>query len=253
MEGEEETNPYNMFIHQESGNFYSIMHDGIQKFGMELNGVILRFATPELDVVNIPWKLTEIPGGSLNANKLINHLFNIIFSVQQVRYPDIEPADKELSRCFLQIYEALDFPQPPIYFKVCRVLDFDNDLKFINLEMICSPVLLTADGCKTNTKAGKDMVKMYGLVCPSVRCSVHAADGSLKRMANSKTRSVEPVVEFLGCFRKVTKHFQLSIKCSIGCATYEESVHMVTFCPTRMAYLLTACAQAVLLLLPHCR
>ena len=82
----------------------------------------------------------------------------------------------------------------------------------INLEVICSPVILSADGCSTNTKAGKDMVQMYGLVCPSVRCSVHAADGSLKRMANSKTHSVPVVVDFLVSFRKVMKHFQLSGK-----------------------------------------
>lgn len=253
-ESEDADNPYHRFANMEN-DFYSIMHDGIQKFKMELNGVIIRYATSDLDVVNIPWKLKEIPGGSMNADKLVTHLFNIIHSIQKVRHPDIETADQEVSRYLLNELDASEFPQPPEYFKVCRLLDWDSELKLINLEVICCPVIFSADGCSTNTKAGKDMVSKFGFVCASLRCTVHAADGSLKRLASSKTRSVEAVVQFVGCFRKVMKHFQASGKSTAALNVVLDilnmkKVHMVTFCPTRMAYLLTACAQAVALLSP---
>ena len=39
---EESTNPYNIPLEQHSARIYSIMHAGIQKFGMELNGVLIR-------------------------------------------------------------------------------------------------------------------------------------------------------------------------------------------------------------------
>ena len=42
------------------------------------------------------------------------------------------------------------------------------------------------------------------------RCCSHAADGSLKRLANSKTMNLSEVTEFLPSFRKIMKHFKLS-------------------------------------------
>ena len=43
-----------------------------------------------------------------------------------------------------------------------------------------------------------------------IRCGSHAADGSLKRLANSKTMNVSEVSdEFLPSFRKIMKHFKL--------------------------------------------
>ena len=37
------------------------------------------------------------------------------------------------------------------------------------------------------------LVEQFGLVSPNMQCIVHAGDGSLKRMANSKTMNVEVV------------------------------------------------------------
>ena len=82
QESSVENNPYRLF---KEGHFYAIMHDGMQMFGMELNGVILRYAIPDLDIVNIPWKLAEIPGGSMNAAKLITHHY--IYPGDTIRDP----------------------------------------------------------------------------------------------------------------------------------------------------------------------
>ena len=54
------------------------MHDGIMKFTRELNGVFIRLlqsqAEKGLSIVNLPWCLTEISGGSLNSDKLVEHI-----------------------------------------------------------------------------------------------------------------------------------------------------------------------------------
>ena len=72
-------------------------------------------------------------------------------------------------------------------------------------------------------------------------------------MANSKTRNVPELTEFLPYLRTILKHFQLSGKNSaLRNETLEimemKTIHMMTFCPTRMSYLLSACSQTVKLL-----
>ena len=119
------------------------------------------------------------------------------------------------------------------------------------------PVAIKADGCSTNVSAGAKMLSHIGIVSPNMQCATHTADGSLKRMANPKSMNVAEVIEFLPYFRKVIKHFKLSGKstCSLNEALEVmgmKKVHMASFCPTRMSYLLSACAQAVSLLVPLC-
>ena len=76
------SNPYNCLLQQESGKWYSLMHDGIQKFSKELNGVMVRTLTEEFDISTVPWRLVEIPGGSLDSEKLTVHIVNMIKSIQ---------------------------------------------------------------------------------------------------------------------------------------------------------------------------
>ena len=119
------------------------------------------------------------------------------------------------------------------------------------------PVAVVADGCSTNVCAGEKLVEKYGMVSPNMRCAAHAADGCLKRLANSKTMCVVEVSEFLPYFRKIMKHFALSGKSSSAlndtlAVLHMRKVHMITFCPTRMCYLLTACALSVSLFVPIC-
>ena len=61
--------------------YYSIFNDGMQKFTMELNGVMVRTLRENFKVTNTPWALTKIPGGSMNASKLYNQIMLIISSV----------------------------------------------------------------------------------------------------------------------------------------------------------------------------
>lgn len=53
------------------------MHDGMQKFSKELVGVFIRTVTTaskSIKIVNIPWFLNQLHGGSLNTEKLVEHL-----------------------------------------------------------------------------------------------------------------------------------------------------------------------------------
>ena len=73
----ESTSAPNEALQKRYGKYDPIMHHGIQKFAHKLNGVFLR--TVSLDdkgvtIVNIPWDLKEIEGGSLNADKLVSHM-----------------------------------------------------------------------------------------------------------------------------------------------------------------------------------
>ena len=60
------------------------MHDGTQKFGKELNGVIL---TEMSNIVNVPWELKEGWGGSLNAEKLVDHIITTIIFIHPLPLP----------------------------------------------------------------------------------------------------------------------------------------------------------------------
>ena len=67
------------------GKIYSVSNDGIQKFSRELNGSFVRTVGNEIKAVNVPWALTEIQGGSLNASKLYKHLLGIISKVHPLK------------------------------------------------------------------------------------------------------------------------------------------------------------------------
>ena len=42
------------------------------------------------------------------------------------------------------------------------------------------PVVNNADGCSTNISADDKLIKLFGLLTATIRCVVHAADGSSK-------------------------------------------------------------------------
>ena len=62
---------------------YQKLNDGIQKFSMELNGTMVRTVDENFNIVNIPWSLSKIPGGSSNANKLCSQIMSVIRTVNK--------------------------------------------------------------------------------------------------------------------------------------------------------------------------
>ena len=79
-----------------------------------------RPTTPAMDLLTLPWSLTEIQGGSLNASKLCDHIFNTMKSTHSVQ----DAADAAIVKSLSQYHDSLNVPHPPSYFKVCQVLHF---------------------------------------------------------------------------------------------------------------------------------
>lgn len=253
---DKENNPY-AALKSHNGKFYSIMHDGIQKFAKELNGTYVRTISSTNQIATMPWGLTDIEGGSLNAEKLVTHLIKTIAQIKPLKNNAFEIAPKKVAS-LAGIVDDLNIPSPPLYFKLGKIEDeIDVNKKIIKLVVEDWPLNLMADGCSTNTCASNKISDELGLLSPSLRCVSHAADGTIKRMVNSKTMNVPEISEFLPSFRTILRHFQLSGKST---ALLNEaldvlemkSIHMMTFCPTRMSYLLSAAKQSVNLLAPIC-
>ena len=172
--------------------WYSLFHDGIQKFGMELNGVMIRTLDEELTGTNIPWALTKIPGGSMSHQKLCSQILNQIQTVNKV-----EPsADSEILGKLEKLEPEIIHPHPPPFFKCCKLVSVDFDTKHVELCFENWPVAIVADGCGVNHKALEVLTNEIGLLTPSARRSGHAASGSIKRMASSETFCVPKVVTF---------------------------------------------------------
>ena len=114
-----------------------------------------------------------------------------------------------------------------------------------------------ADGCSTNTVASNPLTEYLGFLSPSIRCVVHAPDGSVKRMTNSKTMNFPDLSEFIPTLQAILRYFQLSGRSTALLNKALEmmdtkTIHMMTYCPTQMSYLLTASTQIVNLLVPLC-
>ena len=112
-----------------------------------------------------------------------------------------------------------------------------------------TPLGNCGDGFSVNTKSSRLLLVLYGMPTGSNRCSAHAADGSLKRIARSKTMSVDQVVSLYEALRSVVAHFENSSKSkeqlneAISILELHKGVHMMSWCATRMGHFLTACVK----------
>ena len=91
-------------------------------------------------------------------------------------------------------------------------MNIDYDVRKMELLFDNWPVCIAADGCATNSAAVEVLVDKIGLLSPGTRCSAHAAHGSARCLATSKTMSVQEVVEYATNLRPVLKHFKNSGK-----------------------------------------
>ena len=93
---------------------FSIFTDGIQKFGLELNGSLARTADEELQVTKVPVSLHSIKGGSMDRHKLAVDLMNVINNIKPVS------GESAFSQ-FIKDSAQGDCPEgvvsPPEYFK----------------------------------------------------------------------------------------------------------------------------------------
>ena len=163
------------------------MHDGVQKFSHELNGVFLRTVCIDddgLQIVNIPWGLTEIQGGSLNSKQLEKHLLKTIANAK--------PSSENAYSKFIEaqrnsgVSDELQIQIPPEYFKCCTLDNVNFEPKEILLVSDSWPVGIMGDGCSVNSCASDKLTNVFGLMSPSARCGSHAAEGTLNECPNRR-------------------------------------------------------------------
>ena len=126
-------------------------------------------------------------------------------------------------------------PSPPQYFKCCQLIHIDD--KKIQLKIEDWPVGIMADGCATKIAASNQLIEYLGFLSPSILCAVHAADGSVKQMTNSKTMNFPDLLEFIPTLKAILYHLQLSGKSTaLLNEALEmmdmETIHMMTYCLT---------------------
>ena len=130
------------------GRFYSIMHDGIQKFEKELNGTFIRTLDEANKITLMPWGLTAIRGRSLNADKLVQHLIQTIDKVNPPKISAYSEAPTKLQR--LSMVDDLSVPNPPHFFKLGSLENLDPNKKIAEIVVTDWPINLMADSCATN-------------------------------------------------------------------------------------------------------
>ena len=136
--------------------------------------------TETYEPVLIPYKLDHLKGG-VNAYDLVDSLFNVMTA----GYLNIKnSAFQEISKHLTELSEKIITECLPDYFKLGKVKYVDVENKIIHIEMDKN---LPVGNC------GDEVSVKYGMFCPDFRCSAHAADGTLKCLAQSETLCVDQV------------------------------------------------------------
>ena len=230
------------------------MHDGISKFSKEYNGIYVRGLNLSSTPFNVPMELRKMKG-SVDAHNLAQDLIDFIsgFSLDGKVAAYIS-----LIKHFDDDDHSAIPDNPPCCTKLGTLVHVDGggddeviveeEYKNIHINVTNMPVGNCGDGVAVNGKAARVMSELYGIHTPSLRCSVHAAYGSLKRMARSETMSVEAVKTCYESLRPIVNHFSLS---PLSKEVLDESlrilelkpIHLLSWCNTRMAHFLDACVR----------
>ena len=224
-------------------------------FSVELNGVIIRTLNDDQKITIVPWALTEIDDGSMDANKVWSQVVNIISNVNKFTF-GTDNAGQRFLRDFSKKFPEEIPPSPPASFKCTAYEDIDWEERKIELLFSNWPVASVGDACSVKN-AGEILTSHIGLLSPTTRCSAHAASCAIRWITTSKTMSVPEVVTFASGIKPILKHFKLSGKSLASLQQCLEIMDMkpfklMTWCPTRMANPLECSARILKMLFPIC-
>ena len=73
-----------------------------------------------MDPSTLPWSLTEIQGGSLNASKLCDHIFNTMKSIHPVQ----DAADPAIVKSLSQYHDSRNVPVHQVILKFVKFFIF---------------------------------------------------------------------------------------------------------------------------------
>ena len=222
------------------------------KFRMKFNGSFLCGVDKDTFLpFSVPYCLAHMKGGVATFD-LVENLFTQIASFMNITNNASEKINHYLPET------GIDFrPSTPTYFKLGTIKRVIVEDKEIHLSL--SKTLLVGncgDGVSVNTKAATVIKEFYGIKSSSFRCAAHAANGSLKHISKSETMCVEEVKLFYNTQRSAVHFFQYSIKGkkALDLATeiveMQKGMHLISWCVTRMAHLLSVCEKANDLLVP---
>ena len=156
--------------------YWSFIHDGINKFSSEPNGIYIRYLDAGKIPYSFPYTLTKVRG-DLKAYGLACHLIDEIRDILEVQGSTFETAVSKVSK----YVEDKIFPVPPNCFNLGRLKKVDIEEKNIIIEASNSiPVGNYRDGVAINTKAARIMFDQYSIPASLYRCSTHSSDGTLK-------------------------------------------------------------------------
>ena len=202
------------------------------------------------------WCLNQEHDGSLNTDKLVEHLIDSINKIRPVQNNTFEEITIKLENISKRESKFVKpSATPPLFLKACKLENVTATEVLLSIEDW--PTVIMGDSCSANIATGTKLNDYLGLLTPSIRCTIPAADGSIKRITNSKTRNLQVISDFLPDLCSVLRHFQLSGKSNDLLHEVLELMEMkpiplMSFCPTRMSYILTACSQAVKQLVALC-
>ena len=95
--------------------------------------IFIRTLSETSNVVNVPWALKEIEGGSLNAKKPVDHIIATIISIHPL--PPHSNAFHDILSLVAPGTEGFCPEKSPEYFKACKLLFHDEENKIVALEM----------------------------------------------------------------------------------------------------------------------
>ena len=227
------------------------MHNGIQKFAIEYNGILLQTIHPDTyDLMLVPFRLMKMKGG-VNSHDTIESLMNAFGELL-----DIKNSAYDMINTF-NGFENVNVDEKPVYFKLGVIKEIITDSNEIHISMSDRlPIANCGDGVSVNIKVARVGAELYGLLCPDFDCSSHSVDGCWKRIARSETLSVSEVKVLYESLKPVVQHFKFSGKskefldASMAALEMGHGMHLITWCATRMAHFLEASKRFDELLVP---
>ena len=239
--------PESLYSTVRKAKYWSIMHDGIQKFSVEYNGIFITTIDPDtFKLLLLPFRLMKMKAG-VDAHATCESLFLAFSEFINLKDSAFTAVRKKKGLILCQA--------PPTFFKLGVLLTCtDTEIHLLMSDNL--PIANIGDGVGVNIKAARVMAVLYGLLTPDYRCFAHSIDGCWKRIARSETMCVETVKKLYEALKLVVKHFKSSGKSlellneSMEVLEMSKGVHLMNWCATRMAHFLAACERFNVLLVP---
>ena len=175
---------------------------------------------------SLPYFLNKMRGGVTGvktAHETIANVASLVASDSSAYHM----FDRQFIESFGQEEPKYIPPVPPRYFKIGELVNVDDNEKVVCIAVSNRfPVTNIGDGVGVNIKAAGVLRDLFGFISPDFWCSAHAASGSIKRLATSKTMNVLEVTTLCECLKMVIKPFESSVKNKETLDQYMEILEM---------------------------